>query len=340
MRVEGTIEYAEIQKCHGLHLMQGPGYDQESTPGLVGAGATVVVFTTGRGTTIGNAIAPVILTCSPLAAHTAYLSLAEPSTAESKLANTQWQLMSFGVSGTESPVIEGTKITLIGSDGRAGGSGGCNSYGGAYREQEDGLSFSQIISTKRACLEQSANQQEQQYFAALGSASTFKLSDNRLTIFYGDGRSVLNFVTESSSKPAEQRYENLSSPVSLLASFYNAVNTKEYDRAYRYWETPPGSPQDFARGYAETASVQLIVQPPTRVEGAAGSLFAEVPTVIVVRHRNGDERVFAGCYVTRKSNLRPTDIPKEEIWRIHKARVSSVASDAVVPRLLAQACMK
>jgi altronate dehydratase len=40
--------------------MQGPGYDQESTPGLVGAGAQVVVFTTGRGTTIGNAIAPVV----------------------------------------------------------------------------------------------------------------------------------------------------------------------------------------------------------------------------------------------------------------------------------------
>ncbi len=59
-RVEGTIEYAETPKCHGLHLMQGPGYDQESTPGLVGAGATVVVFTTGRGTTIGNAITPVI----------------------------------------------------------------------------------------------------------------------------------------------------------------------------------------------------------------------------------------------------------------------------------------
>ncbi|HSS20498.1 MAG TPA: altronate dehydratase family protein [Pyrinomonadaceae bacterium] len=59
-RVEGTVEYAESPKSHGLHLMQGPGYDQESTPGLVGAGATVVVFTTGRGTTIGNAITPVI----------------------------------------------------------------------------------------------------------------------------------------------------------------------------------------------------------------------------------------------------------------------------------------
>ena len=59
-RVEGVIEYAETPKNRGLNLMQGPGYDQESTPGLVAAGATVVVFTTGRGTTIGNAIAPVI----------------------------------------------------------------------------------------------------------------------------------------------------------------------------------------------------------------------------------------------------------------------------------------
>ena len=59
-RVEGVVEYAETPKGRGLQIMQGPGYDQESTPGLVAAGATVVVFTTGRGTTIGNAIAPVI----------------------------------------------------------------------------------------------------------------------------------------------------------------------------------------------------------------------------------------------------------------------------------------
>ena len=59
-RIEGVVEYAERPKSRGLNLMQGPGYDQESTPGLVGAGATLVVFTTGRGTTIGNAIAPVV----------------------------------------------------------------------------------------------------------------------------------------------------------------------------------------------------------------------------------------------------------------------------------------
>ena len=59
-RIEGVVEYAETPASRGVNLMQGPGYDQESTPGLVAAGATVILFSTGRGTTIGNAIAPVI----------------------------------------------------------------------------------------------------------------------------------------------------------------------------------------------------------------------------------------------------------------------------------------
>jgi altronate hydrolase len=59
-RVEGVTDYGVPPQGKGLFLMQGPGYDQESTPGLVAAGAIVVVFTTGRGSTIGNAIAPVI----------------------------------------------------------------------------------------------------------------------------------------------------------------------------------------------------------------------------------------------------------------------------------------
>ncbi len=59
-RVEGCCGYAEIPTDPGLWLMQGPGYDQEATPGIVASGSNVVVFTTGRGTTIGNAICPVI----------------------------------------------------------------------------------------------------------------------------------------------------------------------------------------------------------------------------------------------------------------------------------------
>jgi altronate hydrolase len=68
-RVEGCCGYAELPSGKGLWLMQGPGYDQESTPGLVAAGSQLVVFTTGRGTTIGNAIAPVVKLASNTAVH-------------------------------------------------------------------------------------------------------------------------------------------------------------------------------------------------------------------------------------------------------------------------------
>lgn len=263
----------------------------------------------------------------------------DSSSVQSKLANTQWTLKSLGAVGAESAVVAGTTITLkFGSDGRAGGSSGCNSYGSDYKATGDRLSFGRIISTKRACADERANRQEQRFFQALESAVRFELVDGRLSIFYDGGGSALNFV-DPASKPAEH-YEDLNSPVSLLASFYSGVNAKDYERSYRYWETPPGKFEDFTRGYADTTSVQLIVEPPTRVEGAAGSQYAEVPTVIVARHRDGSQRIFAGCYTMRKSNLSPTDVPKVEVWRIYKASISPVAGGAVIPMLLAQACRK
>ena len=44
----------------GLYLMDGPGWDVPSVTHMVAAGAQVVCFTTGRGSTTGHAIAPVI----------------------------------------------------------------------------------------------------------------------------------------------------------------------------------------------------------------------------------------------------------------------------------------
>src|SRR5437764_10438840 len=38
-RIEDCVAYAETPTLRGINLMQGPGYDQESTPGLVAAGA-------------------------------------------------------------------------------------------------------------------------------------------------------------------------------------------------------------------------------------------------------------------------------------------------------------
>jgi altronate hydrolase len=61
--VQGVLDYGAwlwAREARGLYLLDTPGYDQLSVPGLVAAGCQVVCFTTGLGTGIGNAIAPVI----------------------------------------------------------------------------------------------------------------------------------------------------------------------------------------------------------------------------------------------------------------------------------------
>jgi altronate hydrolase len=55
-----VIDYAERVKEHGLVFMDTPGYDPVSVTGLVAGGATVVAFTTGRGSVFGCKPAPSI----------------------------------------------------------------------------------------------------------------------------------------------------------------------------------------------------------------------------------------------------------------------------------------
>jgi altronate dehydratase large subunit len=64
--VETTSLYRLRRDGKGLWLMDTPGYDIMSVVGMVAGGATLVIFTTGRGTPTGNPIAPVIkVTANP-----------------------------------------------------------------------------------------------------------------------------------------------------------------------------------------------------------------------------------------------------------------------------------
>ncbi|MDL5363384.1 UxaA family hydrolase [Halalkalicoccus sp. NIPERK01] len=59
--VRRIVDYAEsLPVGGGLVLMDTPGYDIESVVGKVAGGAQIVAFTTGRGSTTGNPLAPVI----------------------------------------------------------------------------------------------------------------------------------------------------------------------------------------------------------------------------------------------------------------------------------------
>lgn len=58
--INEVVRYGEIPANKGLIIMDTPGYDIESVTGMVAGGAQICVFTTGRGTPIGNPLVPVI----------------------------------------------------------------------------------------------------------------------------------------------------------------------------------------------------------------------------------------------------------------------------------------
>ena len=256
------------------------------------------------------------------------------STSQRVLAGTEWQLVSLGPPGSEANVVPGTTPSAnFGEDGRVGGSTGCNGYGGTYEVRDETISIGRLVSTRRACLDQNANEQERRFLAALEGANRFRLTSNRLSIFSDRGRTVLNFVNSSSSDPDDRPpTDDRSDPLTTLASYFSAINAKDYRRAFRFWESPPSSYEQFARGFADTERVRLLIDPAARTEGAAGSAYVEIPTIVVSFTRGGNERVFAGCYVMRRSNVR------DRGWQIYRADVSQFPSSARLPRLLSQNC--
>jgi altronate hydrolase len=58
--VIAVLDYPEYSTEAGLNLQCTPGNDVECVTAQVGAGASVVLFTTGLGTPTGNPIAPVV----------------------------------------------------------------------------------------------------------------------------------------------------------------------------------------------------------------------------------------------------------------------------------------
>jgi heat shock protein HslJ len=241
------------------------------------------------------------------------------STDARTLVNTQWRLVSLGRVGAEANVSGPTPITLnFGADGRASGSGGCNSYSSTFRVQGDSLSFGPTISTKRACLDSGANQREQQFFNALSSANRFRLSRGRLSISYDGGRSVMSFADESQPEETpDEPSEN--DPVAALARYYRLINSKDYERAHRFWESPNESLDQFVRGFSDTVEVRFFFEPPARLDGAAGSIYAEIPTVLIARRSRGNDRTYVGCYVMRRSNV------SDRGWRISRANLTQTA---------------
>lgn len=97
--------------------------------------------------------------------------------------------------------------------------------------------------------------------------------------------------------------DDRSDAAAVVRSLYNAVSRKEYARAWDYFgETKPAKDfETFAKGYEATERVDVETGAVSS-EGAAGSLFYNVPVAIRAVDKDGTEKVFAGCYTARQVN--------------------------------------
>ncbi len=134
--------------------------------------------------------------------------------------------------------------------------------------------------------------------------------------------------------------DNRSGPVETVSSFLNAINLKQYARAYYYFETPatfPGPFDTFTGGYSDTDAITAtfgIVQS----EGAAGSQYLKVPLALRVQTSSAAVQTFVGCYTLRLAQPAIQTAPPFQPMGIISGKFDQVDNGTDLSALLPAAC--
>jgi heat shock protein HslJ len=111
------------------------------------------------------------------------LALMSLSSASPFLKGTRWELVHYQQGKNIVIVSNKMRPTLEFEIGkaRANGFSGCNQFGGTYTARSSGLTFSSLVSTRKAC-ESERMRLEAVYMQLLQTSKTFKLGDTVLLI--------------------------------------------------------------------------------------------------------------------------------------------------------------
>ncbi len=133
--------------------------------------------------------------------------------------------------------------------------------------------------------------------------------------------------------------DDRSTPAALMSSYFNALNRKEYLRAYSYYQdtTSIGSFDKFMQGYENLQSVSIVFGQISN-EGAAGTIYYTVPMVLNFTQTSGTQEKSANCYIVRlpePGNFGAPPIIPMNIYRGEGKLVDLTTTDATA---LASAC--
>ena len=108
------------------------------------------------------------------------------------LEGVTWEVTGFnnGRQAVISPLLD-TKISLAFKDGMVTGTAGCNTFRATYTAGADSLAIGAAATTRMACPKDGVMLQEQQFLAALQSATTWSVERNVLDVHRADGERVV-----------------------------------------------------------------------------------------------------------------------------------------------------
>ena len=115
-----------------------------------------------------------------------------PQKPNASLTNTYWKLTELN--GEPALLGAGQRelhMILYNEGNHVKGFSGCNSFSGAYKVTESHIQFSQMASTRMACMD--GMEQEQRFLSALESTTGFKISGDSISLHGADGQSLLRF---------------------------------------------------------------------------------------------------------------------------------------------------
>lgn len=115
--------------------------------------------------------------------------------------------------------------------------------------------------------------------------------------------------------------------VAVVREYYASIDAHDYAHAYVLWSDSGRSSgktaQQFADGFADTANVSVQVDPPGRIDAAAGSRYIKVPVAITGTQRDGSAKRYVGTYTLRRAVVDGATA-EQRAWRIASADLNEV----------------
>lgn len=112
----------------------------------------------------------------------------------------------------------------------------------------------------------------------------------------------------------------------VIRHYYDAINRKDYRSAYADWAGNGAAShqtfEQFQQGFANTASVKVEIRQPGQVNGAAGSLYVEIPVTITAKTVNNVTQRFAGSYTLKRVNDVTGSTLEQRRWHLFSARIT------------------